>query len=167
MPKCAMPKCATPKCSTPKCPSRQSVLLCSYVKVVICQSITHAKVVPRQSVQITLICQSGFTPKLLLRQNVRVKVFHAKVVYAKMSVSRSNIFFFQTGCMTFGATKNISLLVPTNLIKKLGLILLWYVSQAFVSSFEILYLPASSHLQYEQIGFSLDQRNSWIYFWLL
>ena len=72
---------------TPKCPSRQSVLLCSYVKVVICQSITHAKVVPRQSVQITLICQSGFTPKLLLRQTIHVKVFHDKVFHAKMSVS--------------------------------------------------------------------------------
>ena len=56
--------------------------------MVICQSIIHAKVVPRQSVQITFICQSGFTPKLLLRQTVHVKLFHAKVFYAKMSVSR-------------------------------------------------------------------------------
>ena len=85
---------------TPKCPSRQSVLFCSYVKVVICQSTTHAKVVPRQSVQITLICQSGTHAnvalcqscthaKVVIRQNVRVKVFHAKVFYAKMSVSHT------------------------------------------------------------------------------
>ena len=55
--------------------------------MVLCQSIIHAKVMLRQSVQITFICQSGFTPKLILRQTVHVKVFHVKVFDAKVSVS--------------------------------------------------------------------------------
>ena len=52
---------------TPKCPF-----------MLICQSGIHANVA---------LCQSCTHAKVVIRQNVRVKVFHAKVFYAKMSVS--------------------------------------------------------------------------------
>ena len=54
---------------TPKCPF-----------MLICQSGIHANVA---------LCQSCTHAKVVIRQNVRVKVFHAKVFYAKMSVSRN------------------------------------------------------------------------------
>ena len=53
---------------TPKCPF-----------MLICQSGIHANVA---------LCQSCTHAKVVIRQNVRVKVFHAKVFYAKMSVSQ-------------------------------------------------------------------------------
>ena len=55
---------------TPKCPF-----------MLICQSGIHANVA---------LCQSCTHAKVVIRQNVRVKVFHAKVFYAKMSDSRPN-----------------------------------------------------------------------------
>ena len=89
-----------PKCATPKCTSRQSVP-CQNVprQSVLPQSATQAKVPLTPKCPFMLICQSGIHAnvalcqscthaKVVIRQNVRVKVFHAKVFHAKMSVSR-------------------------------------------------------------------------------
>ena len=80
----------------PKCHSRQSVVP---RQSVLPQSAPHAKVPLTPKCPFMLICQSGIHAnvalcqscthaKVVIRQNVRVKVFHAKVFYAKMSVSR-------------------------------------------------------------------------------
>ena len=80
-----MPRQSAPRQSAP----RQSVLP---------QSAPHAKVPLTPKCPFMLICQSGIHAnvalcqscthaKVVIRQNVRVKVFHAKVFYAKMSVS--------------------------------------------------------------------------------
>ena len=89
-----MPKCARPKCTSHQSVPRQNVPRQS----VLCQSATHAKVPLTPKCPFLLICQSGIHAnvalcqscthaKVVIRQNVRVKVFHAKVFYAKMSVS--------------------------------------------------------------------------------
>ena len=99
------PKFTLPKCVTPKCPSRQSAPRQNVPRQsaprqsVLSQSAPHAKVPLTPKCPFVLICQSGIHAnvvlcqscthaKVVMRQNVRVKVFHAKVFYAKMSASR-------------------------------------------------------------------------------
>ena len=108
-----MPKCATPKCIhakvrrakvfypkvplTPKCPSCQSVLLCSYVKVVFMPMWHYVKVAltPKWSYakMFTSKCSTPkyFTPKCLTAYKMTT------IDVLKKKLQNISVFFFKLG----------------------------------------------------------------------